>query len=55
MPKPVLVIMTRWHAPYRCKRRLAQEIGAEQAALIQKKINHSHNLCSQDNAEKKGL
>ncbi len=54
MPKPVLVIMTRWHAPYRCKRRLAQEIGAEQAALIQKKLT-IHTISVAKTMQKKGF
>ena len=40
--KPTIVIMTRWHAIYRCKSRLSKEIGAIQAAKIQEKLtNHT--------------
>ena len=40
--KPTIVVMTRWHAIYRCKSRLSKEIGAIQAAKIQEKLtNHT--------------
>ena len=33
--KPTIVLMTRWHAIYRCKSRLSKDIGALKAAKIQ--------------------
>jgi len=36
--KPTIVLMTRWHAIYRCKSRLSKTIGADKAAKIQKKL-----------------
>ena len=40
--KPTIVVMTRWHAIYRCKSRLSKQIGAIQAAKIQEKLtNHT--------------
>jgi len=40
--KPTLVLMTRWHAIYRCKSRLSNDIGAVKAAKIQEKLtNHT--------------
>ena len=40
--KPTLVLMTRWHAIYRCKSRLSKDIGAFKAAKIQEKLtNHT--------------
>ena len=30
--KPTIVLMTRWHATYRCKSRLSKDIGAFKAA-----------------------
>ena len=38
MSKPLLILMTRWPAPKRCKKRLAEDIGASKAAAIQKKL-----------------
>ena len=43
MVKPLLVLMTRWPAANRCKRRLANEIGAFRAAKIQQKLT-SHTI-----------
>ena len=40
--KPTIILMTRWHAIYRCKSRLSSDIGALQAAKIQEKLtNHT--------------
>ena len=40
--KPVIILMTRWHAINRCKSRLSKDIGALQAAKIQEKLtNHT--------------
>ena len=36
---PALVLMTRWHAPNRCKTRLSKAIGSTQAALVQQKLS----------------
>ena len=42
MTKPILVVMTRWPASGRCKRRLARTLGCEHAAAIQARlINHT--------------
>ena len=43
MTKPVLVVMTRWPASGRCKRRLARTLGAAAAARIQARLI-SHTL-----------
>ena len=37
-PIPTLVVMARWPANGRCKRRLAADIGGEQAAIIQQRL-----------------
>ena len=37
-PIPTLVVMARWPASGRCKRRLAVDIGTEQAAIIQQRL-----------------
>ena len=45
--KPILIIMTRWPAPGRCKRRLAKGIGLKKAAYIQQKMTeHTIAVCS---------
>ncbi len=42
MRKPILILMSRWPGPKRCKTRLAKEIGFYQAASIQQKLtNHA--------------
>ena len=38
-------MLTRWPAPARCKRRLATAIGAERAALVQRRLLH-HGLAA---------
>ncbi len=38
-----LVVLTRWPAPARCKRRLAVALGAERAAAVQRRLLH-HGL-----------
>ena len=38
MSKPLLILMTRWPAPTRCKKRLSKDIGASRAAAIQRKL-----------------
>ncbi len=43
--KSIIVLMTRWHSIYRCKSRLAKEIGALKAAKIQEKLTqHTINV-----------
>jgi len=43
--KPTIILMTRWHAIYRCKSRLSKDIGAFKAAKIQEKLtNHTINV-----------
>ena len=36
--RPTLILMTRWHAVYRCKSRLSKEIGGLKASKIQEKL-----------------
>ena len=38
---PTIVLMTRWHSIYRCKSRLAKDIGALRAARIQEKLTNN--------------
>ena len=43
--KPTIVLMTKWHSIFRCKSRLANDIGAFKAAKIQKRLtNHTINV-----------
>ncbi len=42
-PIPTLVVMARWPASGRCKRRLAVDIGSEQAAIVQQRLT-AHTL-----------
>tara|TARA_Y100000766_G_scaffold282409_1_gene295664 strand:- start:1440 stop:2159 length:720 start_codon:yes stop_codon:yes gene_type:complete len=52
--KPTIVLMTRWHAIYRCKSRLSKDIGAHQASKIQEELtNHTIEVAKQ--IQKKGL
>jgi len=52
--KPTIVLMTKWHAIYRCKSRLSKDIGAFKAAKIQEKLtNHTINVAKE--VQKKGL
>ena len=52
--KPTIVLMTRWHAIYRCKSRLSKDIGALKAAKIQEKLtNHTINVAKK--IQKDGL
>ena len=52
--KPTIVLMTRWHAIYRCKSRLSNDIGAFKAAKIQEKLtNHTINVAKE--IQKEGL
>lgn len=41
--RPVVVIMGRWPAEGRCKRRLSHGVGARRAAAIQQRLSH-HSL-----------
>ncbi len=52
--KPIIVLMTRWHAIYRCKSRLSKEIGAFKAAKIQEKLT-SHTIKVAKEIQKEGL
>ncbi len=52
--KPTIILMARWHAAYRCKRRLSKDIGAPQAARIQEKLtNHTIKVIKE--IQKEGL
>ena len=43
--KPTIILMTRWHAIYRCKSRLSKDLGALKASKIQEKLtNHTINV-----------
>ena len=44
-----LIVMARWPAPGRCKRRLAQELGAARAAQIQARLT-AHTLAAAKDA-----
>ena len=40
--KPTIVLMTKWHATFRCKSRLSKDIGSLKASKIQEKLtNHT--------------
>ena len=52
--KPTIVLMTRWHAIYRCKSRLAKEIGAIKAAKIQEKLT-KHTITVAKKIQQEGL
>ena len=52
--KPVLILMTRWPAEGRCKKRLAFDIGSFKAALIQKKLI-THTISVANILEEEGL
>ena len=49
-----LVLMTRWHAIYRCKSRLSKDIGAFKAAYLQEKLTN-HTIKVVKTIEKEGL
>ena len=52
--KATIVLMTRWHAVYRCKSRLSKDIGAFKAAKIQEKLtNHTIEVAKE--VQKEGL
>ena len=52
--KPIIVLMTRWHAIYRCKSRLSKDIGAFKAAKIQEKLTN-HTIKVAKLIQKEGL
>ena len=52
--KPTIILMTRWHAIYRCKSRLSKEIGALQATKIQEKLTN-HTIKVVKEVQKEGL
>ena len=52
--KPTIVLMTRWHAIYRCKSRLSEDIGALHAAKIQEKLTN-HTIKVAKGIQKEGL
>ena len=52
--KPTIVLMTRWHAIYRCKNRLAKGIGAIKAAKVQEKLTN-HTIQVAKKIQKEGL
>ncbi len=52
--KPTLVLMTRWHATYRCKSRLSKDIGSLKAAKIQEKLTN-HTIKVAKGIQKEGL
>ena len=54
MNKPTLILMGRWHAASRCKRRLARQIGIERAAAVQKKLTR-HTISVAKALEEKGV
>ena len=53
MTKPILVVMTRWPASGRCKRRLARTLGCSQAAGIQARLI-AHTLAVAQGLAKNG-
>ena len=54
LKRPTLVLMTRWHAIYRCKSRLSKEIGAIKAAKIQEKLT-KHTIQVAKGIQNEGL
>tara|TARA_Y100001968_G_scaffold328541_1_gene375922 strand:- start:662 stop:1381 length:720 start_codon:yes stop_codon:yes gene_type:complete len=52
--KPIIILMTRWHAIYRCKNRLSNDIGAFKAAKIQEKLTN-HTIKVAKEIQKEGL
>ena len=51
--KPTIVLMTRWHAAFRCKSRLSKDIGALNASKIQEKLT-SHTIQVAKQIQKEG-
>jgi len=52
--KPALILMARWPAAGRCKKRLAKNIGSENAALVQSSFI-KHTISVAKTIENKGL
>ncbi len=52
--KPTIVLMTKWHAIFRCKNRLSKDIGAFKAAKIQEKLTN-HTIKVAKEIQKEGL
>jgi len=52
--KPLIILMSRWHASFRCKSRLSKEIGAIKAAKIQQKLTN-HTIKVAKYIQKEGL
>jgi len=52
--KSTIVLMTRWHAIYRCKSRLSKDIGAFKAAKIQEQLTH-HTINVAKEIQKEGI
>ena len=50
-----LIVMARWPAPGRCKRRLAQELGAARAAQIQARLTDHTLAAARDARQGHGL
>ncbi len=53
-PRPALVLMARWPAAGRCKRRLAEDLGSIRAASIQERLT-KHTLSVARKLQAKGL
>ena len=53
-PIPTLVVMARWPASGRCKRRLAVDIGSEQAAIVQQRLT-AHTLAIAEALTERGV
>ncbi|KGG17132.1 MULTISPECIES: TIGR04282 family arsenosugar biosynthesis glycosyltransferase [unclassified Prochlorococcus] len=54
MRKPILVLMTRWPAPKRCKTRLSKDIGPYKAARIQRQLTN-HTIAVAKKLSEKGI
>ena len=54
LPKTTLIIMARWAAAGRCKKRLAKDIGVKRAAYIQSMLT-KHTFSVARVLEEKGL
>ena len=52
--KPIIVLMTRWHAIYRCKSRLSKDLGALKASQIQERLTN-HTIEVAKKIQKKGI
>ena len=52
--KPMIILMTRWPAIFRCKKRLSKDIGPKLASKIQSKLI-KHTLSVAKSIEKQGI